>query len=144
MSAFIDHARFELDRAGWFDSDAMYRDMMGRAVMQMIEQFAEEGHSGMSASLAIGLFKRLANFEPLTPLTGEDDEWTEVGEGVFQNRRCSRVFKDKTGAYDIDGKVFREPNGACFTNIDSRVYVEFPYTPTTEYVDAPADREDAE
>jgi len=46
------------------------------------------------------------------------------------------VFKDETGeAYDINGKVFREPSGSCYTSFESRVPVTFPYTPTTEYVD---------
>lgn len=69
------------------------------------------------------------------------DEWTEASEGVFQNRRCSRVFKDAAGsAYDINGKVFVEPNGVGFTSSDSRVPVTFPYVPATEYVNVPADR----
>lgn len=59
---------------------------------------------------------------------------------THQNKRCSHVFKDKDGnAYDIDGKVFREPDGCCFTSKDSFVPVTFPYTPKTEYVDVPKD-----
>ncbi len=65
-------------------------------------------------------------------------------DGMWQNKRCFRVFKDsKDGpVYDIEGKVFREPDGACFTNGDSRVAVVFPYTPTREYVDVPAREEE--
>ena len=129
------YAKSELERAGWFNPDGLYGDMMGHAVMKMISLFSEEGHSGMSASVAVGLFKTLASWEPLTPLTGDDDEWNEVGDGVFQNKRCSRVFKDGDGrAYDIQGKVFREPSGVSYTSRDSRVYVTFPYTLTTEFV----------
>ncbi len=136
MSNMEAYAKSELERAGWFKPDGFYGDMMGHAVMKMIKLFADEGHSGMSASVAVGLFKTLANWEPLTPLTGDDDEWNEVSDGVFQNKRCSRVFKDGDGrAYDIQGKVFREPDGASYTSRDSRVYVTFPYTPTTEFVD---------
>lgn len=132
-------ARDELERAGWFKPDGLYGDMMGRAVLNMMKLFSMEGHSGMSASLATGLFKKLARFEPLMPLTGENNEWTEVSEGRWQNKRCSRVFKDKDGrAYDIEGRVFREPSGACYTSGESRVYISFPYTPTTEYVDRAA------
>jgi hypothetical protein len=85
--------------------------------------------------MAISLFEKVARFEPLTPLTGDDDEWMEVGDGMFQNIRCSHVFKNKDGAYDIDGRIFREPNGSCYTNGKSRVPVTFPYTPSREYVD---------
>ena len=136
----LEFAKSELERAGMFAEDSDYGGALGPAIMRMMEVFAQEGHSGASAAIAANVFKRLAAFEPLTPLTGEDDEWTEVGEGMFQNKRCSRVFKDaERGAYDIQGRVFREPSGACFTNRMSRVPVTFPYTPTTEYVDVPAD-----
>jgi hypothetical protein len=79
-------------------------------------------------------------------LTGEDWEWSDVrhnsdGSIHYQNKRCSHVFKDETGAYDINGKVFYEwytdENGEKFkshyTSRDSRVPVTFPYIPTTVY-----------
>jgi hypothetical protein len=133
-------AESELRRAGAFDESGAYMGALGPAVMKMVKIFAEEGHSGTSASLAINMFQRVARFQPLTPLTGEDDEWNECGDGVWQNRRSPRVFKEADGrAYDIEGRVFREPSGVCFTNKDSFVYVDFPYTPTTEYVDAPSE-----
>jgi|GEM_PF-1161834 len=133
-------AERELRLAGWFDKDGFYGDMMGHAVLKMVREFSEEGHSGMSAGLAINLFKKVGSYEPLVPLTGADDEWQEVGEGTFQNIRCSHVFRDADGrAYDIDGRVFREPNGCTYTSHDSRVYVEFPYTPKREYVDVPGE-----
>lgn len=136
------HARHELELAGWLKEDGFYGDMMGRAVMNLCRAFSEEGHSGMSAGLAVNLFKDVSMFKPLIPLTGEDDEWNEVGEGVWQNKRCSHVFKemdvDGPRAYDIDGKVFKEPSGATYTSRDSRVYIKFPYTPKTQIVYVPA------
>lgn len=135
------HAEKELKIAGLFDKDSDYGGMLGPAIMKMIREFSAEGHSGYSARLALQIFEKVASFEPLTPLTGADDEWNEVGEGVFQNVRCSHVFKDADGrAYDIEGKIFREPGGGCFTSGDSRVYVTFPYTPAREYVDVPEHR----
>ena len=139
MSNLETFAKDELTRAGMFDKDAMYGGMLGDAVMKMIKVFADEGHSGYSASMAVNLFERVARFEPLTPLTGADDEWNEVGEGTYQNRRCSHVFKDgkEDQAYDSNGKVFREPSGACYTSSGSRVFITFPYVPKVEYVDVP-------
>jgi hypothetical protein len=134
----VSFAESELRRAGLLDKDSDYDGALGECVLKMIDLFAEQGHSGASARAALDLFERLGRYEPLTPLTGDDDEWTEVGGDFFQNKRCPRVFKGDDGAaYDIRGRVFREPSGACFTNRDSRVLVQFPYTPTTEVVDVP-------
>jgi len=138
MSNLEDFARSELERAGMFSKDSDYEGMMGDAVMKLIQVFADEGHSGFSASMAVSIFERVARFEPLTPLTGEDDEWMEASAGIYQNKRCSHVFKENGQAYDIDGKIFRKPSGACFTSFESRVPVTFPYTPKREYVDVGA------
>lgn len=142
MNTYQKHAMVEFRAAGWCDEDGKFecemQEMICQHVLKLLEVFAAEGHSGSSAPYAVNLFKTLAMFEPVTPLTGEDWEWNEVGDGTWQNNRASNVFKDADGkAYNIDGKVFREPDGCCYTSRDSRVYVDFPYTPTTEYVDVP-------
>lgn len=133
------YAEKELRLAGWFDNDSLYGDMMGKAVMKMVREFSVEGHSGMSGSVALSVFKQVSSFKPLTPLTGDDDEWNEIGDGRYQNKRCGRVFKDEDGAYDSEGRIFREPNGACFGRRESRVRISFPYSPTTEIVDVDSD-----
>lgn len=136
----LDFARDELKRAGLFDKGSDYDGMLGDAVMKMLEQFSDEGHSGASAAMAVSIFSKLARYEPLSPLTGEDDEWDEpyTDDGTCQNKRCPHVFRRGDGsAYDSTGRVFREPNGVCFTGSGSRVDIEFPYTPNVEYVDVP-------
>ena len=157
MNNYEKHARMEFRAAGWTDAEGKFKDEMQEAicdhVLKMLEVFSDEGHSGTSAPYAINLFKQLAMFEPVVPLTGEDWEWNETARGVFQNKRCSHVFKDEDGrAYDIQGKVFYEwcerpldedEDGypgtkrfkSSYTSRESRVYVTFPYTPTTEYVE---------
>jgi len=108
-------------------------------MLELLEVFDRQGHSGFSAPCAVEMFRKLALHEPLVPLFGDDDEWNQVGDGVFQNNRCSHVFKDKDRfngqAYDINGRIFREPDGGCYTSGDSCVPVTFPYTPKCEYVD---------
>ena len=139
----------EFRAAGWVDDKGEYCDemqgMICDHVLKLLDVFADEGHSGSSAPYAVNLFKTLAMFEPIVPLTGEDWEWTLLDYGVdpkWQNKRCSRVFKDADGrAYDIDGIVFydwfedenHERHKSHFTSKESRVYVTFPYTPKTEY-----------
>jgi hypothetical protein len=144
--ALLEYAQSELNRIGMTaDSDDEMNRAMRDHILHMVKAFAEEGHSGFSANYALSILKKVLAFEPLTPLTGEDDEWNEAAEGVLQNKRCSRVFKQADRfdgqAYDINGRVFREPSGSCYTNRDSFVPVTFPYTPKTEYVDVPAEQE---
>ena len=148
MSNLLSHARAEFQAAKWMDDKGNYIDEMQAAicehVLDLLRVFSDEGHSGTTAPYTVNMFKKLAMFEPLVPLTGEDWEWHEPSPGVFQNIRCSRVFKQADRfngqAYDIEGRVFREPTGACYTSAESRVPVTFPYTPKTEYVDVPGDK----
>lgn len=139
-SNLVRHTQHELK--SWFAEgpDSMNR-MMADHMEGMMRLFALEGHSGSSAPYALSLFKTLANFEPFGPLTGEDSEWNDCSYGgrpLWQNNRCSRVFKGADGrAYDGEGRIFRYPDGSCFTNRDSRVYIDFPYIPKREYVDVP-------
>lgn len=167
--ALIDHAKLELKSIGMLESDDDMNNLMANNVLQLIEVFADQGHSGFSAPYCINLFNKLANFKPLGPLTGEDDEWRDVsehgnGEPWFQNKRYSSVFKDGNGqAYNTDGKVFwewaRRPLEEdetgypgmhtykwSYTCRDSRVPITFPYTipdePIYEYRHIPEEGED--
>ena len=153
MSNTQTHALTEFKAAGWLDDDGNYIDEMQESIckhiLELIKVFSDEGHSGSTAPYTVDIFKKLAMFEPITPLTGEDWEWTEISREMsgsnngtlYQNKRCSRVFKDDDGAYDIDGKVFYDwytnENGdrhkSYYTSRDSRVPVTFPYIPTTVY-----------
>lgn len=128
MSNLVNYAKGELKRIGMIDSGEAYNDMATKAILDLIELFDSQGHSGFSAPYVINAFGRLAMFKPLSPLTGEDDEWNDVGDGLLQNKRYSAVFKEKDGtAYNIEGKVFSDDGEVWYTNRDSRVNVTFPY-----------------
>lgn len=135
MTDLRTYAIDELTRIGMYGSGDEMNDAMCDHILKMVDVFAEEGHSGFSAAYAISILQKLLRWEPLSPLTGEDDEWNEEN-GSFQNKRCSRVFKNgKDGqAYDIRGKVFVEPDGVSYTSRNSWVDIDFPYVPKTEYV----------
>jgi hypothetical protein len=139
----LDHARRELPQ-GDADDRGM-QALLNQGIEEMVLVFSTQGHSGMSAPYAINILNEVLRFKPLGPLTGEDSEWNEVSSGAdptdmkWQNRRCGHVFKRADGtAYDSEGRVFREPDGGCYTSLGSRVDITFPYTPKTEYVDRPA------
>lgn len=150
MSNLLEHARAEFRAAGWVDEAGNFNDEMQESIcnhiLKLLTVFSEEGHSGTTAPYTIRLFSELAGFEPIAPLTGEDWEWNEVSDGMFQNRRCSHVFKSADRfngqAYDINGVVFYEwvtdeKTGekfkSSFTSKDSVIPIMFPYTPSTEY-----------
>lgn len=151
MNNYQKHAWEEFRAAKWVDENGKFNDEMQEMicshVLKLLEVFADEGHSGSSAPYAINMFEKLAKFEPLVPITGEDWEWNEVSKGVFQNKRCSHVFKQADRfdgqPYDIDAVVFWEwytdENGerfkSYFTSSDSFKPITFPYTPTREYVE---------
>ncbi|NBX88051.1 MAG: hypothetical protein EBQ97_05985 [Bacteroidetes bacterium] len=149
MSNLHKHALMEFKAAKWLDDNGKYCDDMQEAicahVLKLLEVFSAEEHSGSSAPYAVDLFKKLAMFEPVVPLTGEDWEWTEVRDGMFQNKRCSHVFKQADRfdgqAYDSNGIIFYDwytdeegnKSKSYFTGADSRVPVTFPYIPVREY-----------
>lgn len=157
MSNILEHAKRELDLIGMTaDNEEEMNRMMREHILKMIQVFADEGHSGFSANYAVNILSKLLKFEPISPLTGDDSEWTELDYGSdmkYQNKRLSRVFKGADGrAYDIEGTVFYEwversldpeeegyPGTKRFksyyTGRDSRTYITFPYTPTTQYVE---------
>ena len=89
---------------------------------------------------------KLLNGEPLTPLTGEDDEWVECDDcgGLpkgaikeYRNKRCAGVYKvvypgepnNIEIAYDLDGKNYSDNGVTAFTtNSFGREQIVFPYT----------------
>lgn len=157
----LDHAKIELEMAGLFSKEGdFYEGMTGKSVMELIEVFSKQGHSGMSAPIVADIFKKLANYEPLQPITGKDEEWGDVrdignGEPWYQNKRCSALFKDgKDGRpYYIDAVIKRDQNGTCWSGmawlseedyktgdrskmVGKKGYIKsFPFTPKTFYID---------
>lgn len=113
--SIIDQARIELKAINFGDEDSA-------VMIDILERFFQQWDSGGAVSVVAAMLQRLLAGRPLSPLTGDDDEWTEVGNGVFQNKRLSSVFRDPRFydgklAYDLDN-----PDG-------SRVAISFPYMP---------------
>ncbi len=99
-------------------------------MIDILERFFDTWDSGGAVWAVAPVLQKLIAGKPLSPLTGEPEEWNEVGPGVFQNNRCGTVFKDPRfhngeQAYDLDN-----PAGA-------RVAITFPYTPVSAEVRSP-------
>lgn len=158
MTKTKSHAKRELEILEKTTPDAIVTPFKNE-ILALCEAFGESGQSGGSAPFTAKAIsqavEKLMMFETLTPLTGEDDEWTDVtdiNDGAtdimkYQNNRDSRVFKQEDGrAYFIDAIVFDGNIGARFTGngipsekygkVGSCQYIKsFPFKPKTFYVD---------
>lgn len=92
-----EHAEREVKLAGLLDEDSDYNGMLGKAVVELADVFGKQGHSGFSAMLTLQIFNEVAQFKNLTPLTSDPKEWNEVGQGIWQNKRCSEAFSEDGG-----------------------------------------------
>lgn len=136
MSNLVEWSKEELNRLVPKGDGKEIQESINRDILEVVKVFSEQGHSGFSAPYALSQIKRLLNWKPIQPLTGEDDEWDDVSEfskdNSQQNKRCSAVFRknnDNSTAYYIDGKVFSDDGGeSWYTNGDSFVPVVFPFT----------------
>ena len=116
-------------------------------VLALIDKFGESGQSGGSAPYTARVIadtiKKLCMHETISPLTGDDNEWSNPFEDTYQNTRNSAVFKKTTDsqAYYLDAIVWQgEDKYDTFTgtveNISSFWYIKkFPFTPKTFYID---------
>ena len=131
--SIMDHARAELERANIDAEDQIV--MLG-----IIQHFLRQWDSGGSAAVMVEVFNRLISGQPLSPLTGEESEWldrSDINDGkpIWQNARCSSVFRIKVGdefvCYDIDaeGEIPADENGLC--------RITFPYDPMTHIMKMP-------
>jgi len=128
-------------------------------ILSLCEKFGLSGQSGGSApytATAIAqAIKKLLLQEPICPITGIDEEWMDVanvGDGsiLFQNKRCSALFKDAKGCWYLDAIVWKTQTGQTWSGaayipyakhrpdgkVLSRQYIKgFPFTPKTFYID---------
>lgn len=151
MSNLTQHAKRELEIAGYYKGDSDYGGMLPEAVLELMEVFSKQGHSGMSASIVINLFSTLARFKNIALLIGNKEEWNDIGETLnkekasnhYQNNRVSGVFKDGEGAqaYYIEaivwqGEELHDTFIGSVEGVKSRQYIKnFPFIPKTFYVD---------
>ena len=74
--SYKDHAEREFRALGYkpVDQEEGPNKWIQENVMELLEVFSKQGHSGMSAPVCVRYFEKLALLEPLSPLTGEDWE----------------------------------------------------------------------
>lgn len=152
------HAEKELDILFDLHPDHLiinFRD----EILNLCDKFGDSGQSGSSApytaSSLSNIIKKLCLFETITPIMNSDDEWVNVYDNTYQNKRCSGLFKDgKDGLpHYIDAIIKRDQKGNCWSGmawlseedyksgdrkkmIGKGGYVKsFPFEPKTFYID---------
>jgi hypothetical protein len=97
MSNLVEHARRELTALN-YDQETL------DGFLNVIQAFADMGHSGGSASVAIPTLNELLQFKNLSPLTNDPAEWIHIAEevwgehgGVWQNVRNGTAFSSDGG-----------------------------------------------
>jgi hypothetical protein len=97
LMSLVDHARKELELIGEEpETIAGY--------LKVIQAFADMGHSGGSASVAIPVINDLLQFKNLSLLTDDPAEWMQVSEeqwgqpgGIWQSCRNPEAFSNDGG-----------------------------------------------
>lgn len=138
-STVKEYMKQELDILGLTDKQDENFNFIRDRILTILDDLEAEKIGEEQANFIVGSLYRSQGFLPLSPLTGEDDEWIPLEESekdksegvVYQNIRCPKVFKEVDGkSYNIEGIVFYEDdeNGRnYFTDYYSWVEVEFPY-----------------
>lgn len=85
MSNLVEHAKRELELIGEEPETVA-------AYIRMIEDFAQMGHSGGSASVFIDVLHKLLQFQNVTPLTDNPQEWMLISNYLWQSRRNPEAF----------------------------------------------------
>lgn len=117
-----------------------YYQSLRKDILDLCEAFEKNaGHIGsMRAKATLKLFAKLASRLPLTPLTGEDNEWQLIffdkdvepkdDDVMYVNKRCSRIFKRRNGtAFDTEAIVFSHDGSTWYKTADSKKDISFPY-----------------
>lgn len=134
--SLLDFAKSELQRLEddcSNDEEALkMQKIITQDVMQIVQTFVEQQHSGFSASYMLKIIERILRYKPLSPIEDNPDEWedcTKFGINDLQHKRCSSVFKRPDGtAYWVEGKIFTEDGGkSWYTSKDSIVDITFPF-----------------
>jgi len=155
MSNLIEHAKYEFLKLGYKPIEDCEDDpnkWIQENVLALLEVFSKQGHSGGSAPYTIDMFKKLASFEPISPILCTDDEWSNISSAgafndTYQNIRCYSIFKDGINGkpHYIDAIVWRNQNGNQYTGnnvrnsknekIHSSQNIKIPFYPKTFYID---------
>lgn len=127
--------------------DYKYTEAVLNAALEVYNVLMEQGHSGMSYNYTCRVLKDLLDRKPLTPITGEDDEWSDKetrqdGTACQQNLRRSSLFKstfpdgtikysdvDRVRSAEVGTHDYCWSSGISTRVVDELFPITFPYYP---------------
>jgi hypothetical protein len=150
MTTSTNYAKKELDILKQISPDAIVLEYE-KEILSLYKAFNKSGQSGASApytaTIISNTLKKLLLHTPISDITGNDDEWLEISDNLYQNVRCAALFKQNDKYNYIDAIVWKNEDNLSFTGrvyiddkdfklISSSLYVKsFPFTPKTFYID---------
>ena len=125
----LEHAKQELSLL--IDDDM--QKALNQNVLDVLQVLDSQGHTSITASYVIHLVTKLWKGGILKPLTGNDNEWVQIGQKadyLEQNIRKSDVFRQKGKAYQVEHYSFCEPydNNWFVCGEESNKNISFPCT----------------
>lgn len=130
----LDHAKRELSLAGLDRKDSDFDGKLAVWVIELIDVFSKQGHSGSSAQAVSDIFRQLVNWGPLSSFTDDPKEWKEetkdmlsdeqksAGERIWQNQRVPSVFSMDAGKtwFRIDGERRKDGSLEVYKTVDHK------------------------
>jgi hypothetical protein len=128
-----------------------------KELIALADKFGKSGQSGgsapMTATAIAHAVKTLLFREPICPILGIDEEWVDVtemngGKTLYQNNRCSGVFKRENGECTyVDAIIWKPVDGSSCIHGSAwlpdrsaqlrsvQKIKSFPFKPKTFYID---------
>lgn len=164
MNNLQEHFQRELDimRKSVDKDDPLIIEPFVNDIKNILDTFTNESYTGATAPLASVILtqtiKAILGYQVLSPLTGEDWEWTDIselhGSPLWQNVRDSGVFKDEEGNCTYSTSIVWVANESwdrftgTLNGYSSSNYIkEFPFMPKTFFVEVsrePYDKDNPE
>ena len=133
------------------DNPDMFKKRTKQQLQEAVDDYTEDLLELLSVmerdenpAETLSLFEKLTEERPLTPLTGEDNEWEYIpmlkdGDemvGLQQNKRCNWVYKHRGIAKDYQAILYHSTSrGLSYYDKTSQKEITFPYLPVTEVVE---------
>lgn len=148
-SKYVEYLDNEWGIQGWMKEGKDSQALIYSDLKRLLEAFSMTAHDEKSDLYTINMFYKLAQFQPISPLTGESEEW-EFMDGdsgnskypiLYRNKRYVSIFKETSWninefeAYNTKGRLFTDIDGNFYASEYSVVSIEkFPYMPFTQLV----------